>query len=463
MIDALAVLDVVTREAMLFAAAGLLAGGVDDLAVDFIYIGRRLAQRWRGAGGPVTLADLPQRMPGRLAVFVPVWDEAEVIGAMLSSLLARYDHGDYRVYVGCYPNDRGTIGVVADIAQRDARVRLVIGSQPGPTTKAECLNRLWRAMLRDDAREGAATRAVVFHDAEDVVHAAELRVIDALLDSFDAVQLPVIPLVQRGSPLISGHYADEFAEHHQKSLLVRELVGAALPFAGVGCAFSVDMLHRIAARRGGEPFDAASLTEDYELGMAMAELGARVTFARVLEHPGGPIVATHGYFPARLRAAVRQKARWMIGIALAGWDRTGWGRWHAIGDHWMRMRDRRGPIAVIVLLAAYVALLGWSASRVTHWWGGTAPAPVDGWLALILSVNGALLLWRLLVRGCFTAAVYGWREARWVPLRMIVGNVVALMAARRAAGRYLASLRGRAVTWDKTAHVFPDLAAGTDA
>ncbi|SFP98446.1 glycosyltransferase family 2 protein [Sphingomonas rubra] len=55
-------------------------------------------------------------------------------------------------------------------------------------------------------------RAVVFHDAEDVVHPDELRVFDALVDDHAAVQLPVLPLMKKGARFVGGHYGDEFAE-----------------------------------------------------------------------------------------------------------------------------------------------------------------------------------------------------------------------------------------------------------
>lgn len=38
-----------------------------------------------------------------------------------------------------------------------------------------------------------------------------------------------------------------------------------MPLAGTGCAIAPTMLAAIAAARGGDPFDATSLTEDYEL------------------------------------------------------------------------------------------------------------------------------------------------------------------------------------------------------
>ena len=58
------------------------------------------------------------------------------------------------------------------------------------------------------------------------------------------------------------------------------IIGAALPLAGVGCAIRRDMIGRIAELRGGAPFDATSLTEDYELGLTIRALGGRTLLAR---------------------------------------------------------------------------------------------------------------------------------------------------------------------------------------
>ena len=44
-------------------------------------------------------------------------------------------------------------------------------------------------------------------------------------------------------------------------------------------------------------------------------------FVRIPAEPGERgVVASRGYFPATLGAAVRQKARWLGGIAFSGWD-----------------------------------------------------------------------------------------------------------------------------------------------
>lgn len=448
----LGLIDAITREVTLFAAVGLLIGGVDDLIVDAIFLIRRA---WRGGPPRLRLATLPRAAhPGRIAVFVPAWDEAAVIGRMVAAALDRYDHADYRLYVGLYPNDLATIRAVEAVAKRDSRVRLVVGSRPGPTSKADCLNTLWRALVQADAAEGMVTKAVVLHDAEDLVHPAELIVFDALIERHAVVQLPVQPLTRRGARFVASHYADEFAESHMRTLVVRTALGAGMPLAGTGCAIRPAMLTRMAEERGGDPFDPSCLVEDYELGLGIARSGGSGIFARVGDGAGG-VVAVRAYFPSTMRAAVRQKARWMYGIALAGWDRTGWGG--TLVENWMRLHDRRALLAVIVLATAYLALILWPLVVGRHWFAGTAPTPPDPLLAWLLVVNAGLLTWRCFLRVVFTARVYGWREGLWSLPRLVVGNVIALLAARRALTMYLRSLRGTAPGWDKTGHDFPDL------
>jgi adsorption protein B len=440
--------DRALAEVTLFAAVMILIGAVDDLLVDVAWLRHR-----RSAG---LLTNLPPAPPLRLAVFVPAWDEHRVIGAMLRAALSRYRHPDFRILVGCYPNDRATIDAVADVAQRDPRVRLVIGARGGPTTKAECLNTLWRALLRADAADGARTDAVVLHDAEDVVHPAELSVFDHYLGEAALVQLPVVPLIDPAARMVSGHYADEFAESHARQMIVRTGLGAALPLAGVGCAIRRDALDRLAAAADGDPFEAASLTEDYEIGLRIAGLGLPGRFVRLREYTGGPLVATRAYFPDTVRAAVAQKARWVTGIALAGWDRTGWGEHWRAAEWWMRMRDRRAPLAMLALLAAYLALVGWGVSLLAHGVSGIAPPPPDRGLALLLAINAVMLCWRLGVRAAATGAEHGGCEALLSLPRAIVSNYIAMLAARRAMARYVtALLRGRALRWEKTAHRFP--------
>ncbi|MGK6322862.1 glycosyl transferase family protein [Sphingomonas sp. DT-51] len=434
-------IDRALAEVALFAAATLLLLALDDLLLDAVAL--LVARRDR------RLSDLPPSPPLRFALFVPAWREERVIGAMLRATLARCHHADYRLYVGCYPNDPATRAAVA--AQADPRVHLVTGTVPGPTSKADCLNSLWRAMQADpDWRADA----VVLHDAEDVVHPEALRVFAALLRDAALVQLPVVPLIDPARRLVSGHYADEFAEAHTRDLTARAALGAALPLAGVGCAIRVAALERLAAD-SGEPFAADSLTEDYELGLRAAALGLVTRFARVRE-ASGALVATRGYFPDCLTAAVRQKARWVGGIAFAGWDRTGWGRAHA-GERWMRWRDRRSPLAALAIVAGYAAMGGTLLSRALHGWCGSMPMPASALLRHLLFTNAVLLAWRIGARARLTAALHGWREGLWAIVRLPVSNLVAVLAAWRALRCHIAALRGAPTRWDKIAHRYPVL------
>lgn len=451
-----AAIDLVLRETLLFAALGILIGGLDDLAVDIAHFAISVFRR--RALPEDTAREPPPRRHKRLAVFVPAWDESTVIGAMLRTALARFDHPDYRIYVGTYPNDGATAGAVATIAESDRRVRLVIGTSPGPTTKGDCLNTLWRALECDEAAGSRRSDAIVLHDAEDVVHPDELHVFDQMIADYATVQLPVLPLVHRGSRLVSGHYADEFAESHAKQLVVRAALGAGVPLAGVGCAIAREALDRLAAARDGTPFDATSLTEDYEIGLTVSHAGGRGVFVRMNGTDGKPI-AVRAYFPATVSAAVRQKARWMTGIALAGWDRIGWTRWSDWREHWMRMRDRRAPLAVLVLGAAYLSLLAWGASQTCHWLAGSAPPLPNPALRTLLVANAALMSWRLAMRVVFTGRAYGWREGLLAIPRVFVGNLIAMLAARRALVLYVRMLLDGVPRWDKTAHVFPDMVA----
>lgn len=448
-------LDLAMREAALFAACGFLVLGTGDLLVDLIWIGvtvrRRVAPRRERRAESGALA--PATASGRLAVFIPAWDEAVVIGDMLRHALETFRHDDYRLYVGCYPNDPATLAAVRAVGDR--RVRLAVGQEPGPTTKADCLNRIWQALLEDEAAGGWRVKAVVLHDAEDVVHPDELRIFDALIERLDLVQLPVLPLVDAGSRWIAGHYIDEFAESHGKELVVREALGAGLPSAGVGCAFSRHVLAAIAADRGGMPFDADSLTEDYELGLRIRARGGRAAFVRLPVDDGRAVVATREYFPCTLNAAVSQKARWVTGIALSGWDRLGWSG--GVAERWMRLRDRQFVLAAAFIFAGYLALLLWILLSAGHVFLGVAPPPLEGLLRALLTINLWMLGWRLTMRFAFVARAYGWREGLRSLPRVLIGNVIAMLAARRAVIRYRAIRRSGRPRWHKTSHAFPTI------
>jgi len=368
---------------------------------------------------------------------------------MLRATVDRLEYENYRIFVGNYRNDPASAAAIASVS--DPRIEAVVVHKDGPTTKADCLNHLYDALIEHELRENISAAAVVLHDSEDVVHPLELVVFNGLLDRAALIQLPVQPLPDPSSRWVAGHYCDEFAEAHTKELVVREAVGASVPLAGVGCAIARKPLAHLAALNEGYPFAGGTMTEDYELGLRAGAMGMKTMFVRMPAVPGSPgVVASRGHFPATFGEAVRQKARWLGGIALTGWDRLGWRG--GVGERWMRMRDRRGPIAALLLVSGYLAALIWSQLWLAEAIGAPVQVAIDPMLTTLLWINLWLLLWRIAIRALFTGSAYGWREgARSVP-RLVVGNLIAICAAARALTIYL----GRSPpAWDKTRHTFP--------
>lgn len=438
---------------MLFTAFWFILGALDDLGVDLCWIWLRLTGR--GRDGRITYEAAAAPLSGRAAVMIAAWDEAPVIGHTITHALSAWRQDDFTLYLGCYCNDPATIEAAADAIGDDPRVRIVITETPGPTTKADCLNRVYAALCADEQRYGRRYRSVILHDSEDMVHPAELAVIDTGLAEAEFVQIPVRPEPQPDSPWVAGHYADEFTESHAKALVVRDALGAAIPAAGVGCGFSREMIARIARRRSAAagtelgPFAAECLTEDYELGLLVRREGGRSRFLRVRDDKGD-LVATRAYFPASVETSVRQKSRWIHGIAFQGWDRLGWSNGSA--DLWMALRDRRGPLTAIVLLCGYFLVLVEGALALADFGGVHVPPVVSPVLRFMLQVCFVCFAWRCVFRFGFTAREYGVLEGLSAVVRIPVANYIAILAGRRAMSSYIGTLRGAAVRWDKTSH-----------
>ena len=455
----------------------LLFSGLDDLFFDLWCHARTL---YRSATvyrrHPRAAADTLPPMPEQwIAILVPAWREEDVVHHMLRHLRAGCVYRRYKVFVGVYPNDPATARRVREV-QRDAPVadgdraghwlQLVETPAPGPTRKSDCLNAVYRHIQAYERDTGITFAAFVLHDAEDIVHPLELKLFNRLIPGRDMVQLPVFPLECTAGDLVGGHYMDEFAEAHIKDLAARETLAGAVPCAGVGCAFSRRALaHAAAANRTG-PFDDDSLTEDYELALQLAQARFRCIFVampQVVGARGRHMVATREIFPTRLADAVRQKARWLIGIGLQAWRSHGWqGR---PAQRYLLLRDRKAIWCAFLNAAAYAVLLNLLLAPPILTIAGVDPqradfVGADPVLQGMLALNLAFLVNRLAHRAWCTGRLYGWRHGLLSAPRSVVGNLINCLAAGRALKLYLAHrLGGRPLRWDKTRHTFPDHAA----
>ena len=471
-----ATLDLVARAIAVPVSAGILVNGIEEMAIDLQYFARGLHRRQRRTIGWDELADAP---PRRIAIMVPAWDEAEVIESMLehNHRTLDYDPARYDIFCGTYQNDLETQRKVSSVARRHPNVHKVVVPHDGPTSKADCLNWIYQGIVLEERRRGQRFDILLMHDAEDVIHPLALRLYATLIPKYEFVQTPVFSLKLRRRDLVASTYIDEFAEFHLKDMLVREAMGGLVPSAGVGSAFERNAFEEIALAHHQNPFHVGSLTEDYEVGLKFRLAGKRVHFAcrslqRTVEVPrrllGGTrrvvqeeYIATREYFPAGFRASVRQRARWVTGIALQTWRQIGWQGPAAV--RYCLWRDRKALLTNLLLLLAYglfAYMLGSSALSLAGVEGaaGSSIAEPYSLIWVLLATNLFFLVWRAAMKMSFVGRLYGAGHALMSVPRLILGNLIGLAATGRAVRQYVHHLwTGTPLRWHKTAHHYPSV------
>lgn len=429
----------------------LLLSGLDDLFLDLVYLCDRL--RARGFRPP-SRQELTDTAPWRVAIFIPLWQEHRVIGQMLTRNLAGLRYQNYEVFAGCYPNDQATIMAVQEVATRFPAVHLALCPHDGPTSKADCLNWIYQEMRRYEQQRNTSFDIIVTHDAEDLMHPDELLWINYYARRYDMVQIPVLPLPTPLRDFTHGVYCDEFAEYQTKDVPARLLLGAALPSNGVGTGYGRAALERLALPEAGRIFDPAALTEDYTIGHRLHRLRAKQLFVPIQFLEGAPL-ATREYFPRCARTAIRQRTRWVLGIALQGWHQFGWrGGLSQIYFFW---RDRKGllgnPLTVVVNAIFVYGALSWLASwlRGLPWAFGEAAG--SSW---VLAATLGLQVWRMGFRAFCVQRIYGWRLALASPIRALWANWLNFIATLGALRNYArARWRKSTPAWLKTEHIYP--------
>jgi len=402
-------------------AVWILISATDDIAIAFVYFARRRSIE--------TSADAAGRSPA-IAIWVPLWKEAGVAAKMIAHNLSAIRYTNYHIFAGTYPNDPDTAREVRAGAQDAVNVHVCVCPHSGPTSKADCLNWIHQHMAGVEGREGIRFEVVLIHDAEDLIHPDSLGRVAGLCREFGMVQTPVLALPTPWWEFVHGIYCDDFAYMHTVDLPVRARLGGFVPSAGVGTAIRRDALDLLAAT--GHPFDPACLTEDYETGIRLRELGVKQTFAPVL---GG--AATREYFPRTFRTAWRQRSRWVTGIVFQGWERHGWG-----GGQWYWFwRDRKGLLGNPVSLLANLLFVCGCAT-------GISP--------LLLASTGGLAVAQTILKIWASARIYGLAFGLLAPLRSMLANVLNTAASASAVWRYArCRILGTPLSWVKTEHAYP--------
>jgi adsorption protein B len=476
-LDWLAGLLMLTKVLMVTVGIIFLISGMDDLFVDLVFVARSIYRKYAilSKYPRLTERQLFARPEQPLAVMIPAWDEAAVIRPMLENTLRSIQYSNFTIFVGTYLNDLATQSEVDLVCAQHPQVVKVVTPHDGPTNKADCLNCIFHQIRIHEQQTGIPYQIHVMQDCEDVIHPLCYKLFNYLIPRKDMVQLPVESLELRWKKFTGGHYLDEFAQSHYKDMIVREALGASIPAAGVGAAFSRRALDKICVARDGELFSIESLTEDYEFGFRLGELKLKQVFVRFTVDKtvtrrnfwtGAPeqvtrpdAVCVREYFPDQFKFSVRQKSRWVVGITLQGWRNLGWSG--NLATRYMLFRDRKAILTNLANLLGYLMVLLILSVYALEWlWPEAYSYPAligaNSTLWKILYVNGLLFVVRAGMRAYCVHRIYGPMQALLSLPRMIWGNLINFLATVRAVNQYTQFLKtGKFIKWDKTTHHYP--------
>jgi bacteriophage N4 adsorption protein B len=385
------------------------------------------------------------------AVFVANWHEEDVLGKMVEGNLARIRIPQVSFFLGVYPNDSGTLRVAKELeAKHPDRVRVIVNTLPGPTSKGQMLNEMFSQVFgRDDCPDMA-----VLHDSEDVIDPRTFPLYAAYAQEYEYIQVPVFSLHRGKGAHVASTYMDEFAERHTREMIVRDALGAAIPSAGVGTCMTKKLLKHFLKTRG-QVLMSGTVTEDYILGVEAKREGFKCAFAALSARAdeGLDFVATREFFPKTMATSIKQKSRWVFGTNFEAMCKLGWK-----GEPWdfyFFVRDRKGLIANFLppLSLALLGLLVLGYIDLTD-----LPPSLEPIFALSMWINLIALVLRYVVRVTACRKVYGRFDWIGIAVRWPLALYINLVAVLRAWKTYLgeSEFATKPVVWSKTVHELPD-------
>ena len=420
--------------------------GFDDFIWDIFTLVLRTSYKKQR----LDLKQLNNVPPKLLALTVAAWHEDNVLGDVIDNIIASTDYprSMYHIFLGVYPNDDATITVAQTLAGRYPNVHVVINELPGPTSKAQNLNYVIRQIKQFEQQHGWQFAALTIHDSEDVVHPYELLATNYLLESHDALQFPVFPLMRMPrlsnffKTITTGTYGDEFAENHFTTMVTRYMTGAFVPSAGTGFTLSRKTLQTFG---DADILPRDSLTEDYRLSLTLFQQGIRMYY--VLEQVPRineknklvwDYITTRSIFPSTFKTAVKQKTRWILGITMQSFRTRDIFRMKEVSfaGRYSLYKDQKAKLGNLLVVVGYPVLIYFLLSLFF-------PLPViypkwtlSWYLSLAVTV---MMLERQVFRSVAIYHVYGMRSVFFacllppiLPLRLMWGNIINMVATVRA-------------------------------
>ena len=464
------------------AAVGVLINSIDDMFID-LYFWIRKIYRWVAITSrykPLRLEQLNEKAENYLAIMVPAWQEYDVIAKMVENTIATMQYKKYVIFLGTYQNDAKTTAEADRMARRFPNmVKRATVPNDGPTCKADCLNWIAQSIFLYEEQHEIKFSGLIIHDSEDVIHPLEFRMFNYLVERKDLIQMPVLSLERGWFDWVGATYMDDFAEWHEKEMVVRESLNGLVPGSGVSTCYSRRAIQLLADENQNQPFNTETLTEDYDLSFRLKKLGTTQVFVRFpIMHTEmrkplfgrtpyavdvKSVIATREYFPSTFRTAYRQRTRWILGVSFQGWQQLGWKG--GIAAKYLFFRDRKSLWAPYVTLLTYATALMFTIIWIARLMGLEYirfPDFVEtrNWLYYTYLLSFVFFFNRLGHRAYFVAREHGWVQGLLSMPRIAVGSFINLFAATRAWKIFITHLiTGKRIAWDKTQHFYPNVDA----
>lgn len=466
---------------LILLACLFVISGLDDLFIDVYYWVHYLYRLWRTRHyKPLTYEKLIEKDEQKIAILVPCWQEANVIGVMLKHNYYSIDYKNYVFFIGVYPNDEATIDEIKQVKKELKNIHYVVSPVPGPSNKAANLNSVYTYIKNYEKNLDKPFDIYVFHDSEDLIHPLSFKIYNHLLPRVAMIQIPIFPLEVGYLKFTHWLYADEFSENHTKDIIVRESIGGHVPSAGVGTAFTKATLKALESAESGQPFSTSSITEDYHTSLKIRTYNFKQIFVtqkikctrwvsfgifkkKYKKKVVKEYVATRALFPMSYTKSVRQKSRWIIGIVFQEWKQTKWTKqWQT---RYTLFHDRKSSVTHLVNGLGCLVFIYWFFYSWLTYFYPEYPAlqeqlnlhPQVGYLMFLVFI---IMIERIFQRAIAVKRIYSWLPAILSIPRVFYGNILNMHALIRAYRIYFQTKdksknNVKQPKWDKTDHHFP--------
>lgn len=206
-------------------------------------------------------------------------------------------------------------------------------------------------------------------------------------------------------------------------------------------------------KRKVQIFNDSNLTEDYELGLRFYKLGFKTAFVNMItdNNDESSRIATAEYFPNTFWGAVKQRSRWIAGIAFQNWKIHKWKG--SLKTKYFLLRDRKSIVSALGILLSNIVFAYFVIYLLSITFNFQFSLPVvekSSVLWYLMLATFFFMVSRIFHRFAFTYNWYGFKYAMLSIIRLPFDNIINIFATARAFKVY--NTNKTKVVWDSTDH-----------